>query len=534
MVSIIVPVFNAEKYIRKCMESICNQTYKDLEVIIVDDGSTDRSLEILHEYGKKDERIQIYKQENSGQGAARNHGLVHARGEYISFVDADDWVEPDEIELLYRSIAENGADIAVCNLFRTCIDEERVATTLEEQFEGVICKDCNDNYVFNISSYPVGKLYKKELFDACNFAFPQHFYEDVAAIPILFATAERISFIKEAKYYYRNHSGSTVYAVDRIKDRVTCLYSLTDIFRKNNCYKRYRDELKEYSIKRIATNVRMMKSAFGQYEKWFLEAQNNFLKENFPESREYVPLKVVTWGSFNSYTISKILMNSDAGELLTDYYGGESIVSLFGKKNTEMNFIDICADNQFRFNMIKNDFTANLLHRNISEFSKCDIFLLDFLEERFDVGCYENNYFTISEAFMDREKKMNIRYEKIAPEEKKGLWKEKVYDFAQLLEQYFPHAKIVLLRMKLSEYYGYEGKETLFPEIKKIHEVNRMLDELYDYFESVCVQAVAVDLVEEDFYYTYAEFRHGCFPWHLRQGAYNKVAKKIKLLLGVE
>lgn len=534
MISIIVPVYNAEKYIRKCMESICHQTYTDLEIIVVDDGSTDGSLAILQEYARQDERVRVFMQENSGQGVARNKGIEQARGEYLSFVDSDDWLEPDEIEVLYRSLIENKADISVCNLFRTCIDEESVASTLVELFEDTIYSGGADNYVFNISSYPVGKLYKKALFDSCDFAFPKHFYEDVSAIPILFAMATRISFVKEAKYYYRNHSGSTVYALDRIKDRVTCLYSLVEIFKKNHCYEKYREELKEYIIKRIATNVRMMRSAFGQYAKWFIEEQNKFLSDNFPESKQYRPLKVVTWGSYNSYTISKILMNSDAGELLTDYYGGESIISLFGKKNVKMNYIEIYANNQFRFNMVKNDFTSNLLHRSISEFADCDIFLLDFLEERFDVGCYEDNYFTISDAFVDREKEMGICYEKISCEKKLTLWKEKMGDFVHFLERYFSHARIVLLRMKLSEFYGYEGKESLFPKIEEIRKMNQMLDELYNYFESICPHAVSIDMFDKNFYYTYVEFRHGCHPWHLRQGAYACIAYQIKTLLAVE
>lgn len=533
MISIIIPVYNAEKYLRKCMESVCRQTYADIEIIVVDDGSTDGSLAVLQECGRMDERIKIFTQENSGQGAARNKGIAAAGGEYISFVDADDWLEEDEIETLYQSIVQNQADIAVCNLFRTCIDEECIATTLEELFEGVIC-DSDDNYVFNISSYPVGKLYKRELFASNGFAFPEHFYEDVAAIPILFAKAKRISFVKEAKYYYRNHSGSTVYALDRIRDRVTCLYSLVDIFKKNQCYEKYRHELGEYLVKRIATNVRMMKSAFGQYEKWFIEEQNKFLAENFPESRQYKPLQVVTWGSFNSYTVSKILMNSDAGELLADYYGGESIISLLGKTNEKMNFVDIYANNPFRFNMLKNDFTAGLLHRSISEFSDCNLLLLDFLEERFPVGLYEGNYFTISDAYTDKEMEMGMRYEKISLEEKLLLWKEKAGEFARLLERYFPHARIVLLRMKLSEYYGDKGKESLFPEIAQIQATNEMLDGLYDYFEEVCARVISVHLSERDFYYTYTSFRHGCYPWHLRQGAYSQIAKHIRELLEVD
>lgn len=532
MISIIVPVYNTKNCIGKCIESICGQTYSDLDIVIVDDGSTDGTSDLLKEYAKKDKRIRIFTQKNSGQGVARNKGIEQAAGEYIFFADSDDWLEPDAIEALYDSIVANGSDIAVCNFFKTRIDEETVATTIQEAFEGIIYSRCDSNYVFNISSYPFGKLFKKELLDKCNFSFPVHFYEDVSAIPVLLATAEKISFVKEAKYYYRNHSGSTVYAVDKIKDRITCMYSLVENFKKNNCYEKYSRELDEYIVRRIAINVRMMKSAFRQYEKWFIKEQNDFLANNFiDDGRQYKNLKVAAWGSFNSYTISKILMRSDPGEIITDYYGGESIVSLFGKKNSKMNFVNIHAENQFRFNAVKNDFTGSFLHRSIAEFADCDIFIVDFLEERYGIGYYEGNYFTISEAFTSMEKDMGFCFEEISSDEHLRIWKEKAADFAQLLEQYFHDAKIVLLKMKLSEFYGYKGKETLFPNIEQIRRTNHMLDVLYDCFEEICTRAISVDMSKEDFYYTHAEFRHGCHPWHLSQWAYTKIANIIKSLV---
>ncbi len=116
-VSVIIPVYNAEKFLNRCLDSVINQSYKNLEIICVNDGSKDSSLKILKDYQKRDDRIIIIDKENAGVSSARNDGIRKSTGEYISFVDADDWVEIDMIESLYNSIIENGVDVVRGNYF---------------------------------------------------------------------------------------------------------------------------------------------------------------------------------------------------------------------------------------------------------------------------------------------------------------------------------------------------------------------------------------------------------------------------------
>ena len=115
-ISVIVPVYNVEKYLRKCIESILNQTFREFELILVDDGSTDSSGKICDEYALKDSRIKVIHKENGGASSARNAGLDVAKGEYIGFVDSDDWIEMDMYGELYRLIKENNTDISVCGI----------------------------------------------------------------------------------------------------------------------------------------------------------------------------------------------------------------------------------------------------------------------------------------------------------------------------------------------------------------------------------------------------------------------------------
>ena len=115
LISVIIPVYNMEAYLGRCLDSILGNTYRNLEVICVDDGSMDRSLEMLREYAKKDSRIVVIAKENGGVSSARNGGLNRMRGEYVSFIDPDDYVHPQYFELLAKALQEKGSDLAVCN-----------------------------------------------------------------------------------------------------------------------------------------------------------------------------------------------------------------------------------------------------------------------------------------------------------------------------------------------------------------------------------------------------------------------------------
>lgn len=116
LISVIVPVYKVEKYIKKCIESIINQTYENLEIILVDDGSPDNCGKICDEYAKKDKRIKVIHKENGGVSSARNLGLEKSNGQYITFIDSDDWIEEEYCEILLTTLKEQNADCAICRL----------------------------------------------------------------------------------------------------------------------------------------------------------------------------------------------------------------------------------------------------------------------------------------------------------------------------------------------------------------------------------------------------------------------------------
>lgn len=210
-VSIIVPVYNVEKYLRKCLDSLINQTLKEIEIICINDGSTDKSLEILEEYKNRDSRIILLNQENSGQSVARNRGIEIAKGEYIGFVDPDDWVDLDYYEKLYNAASTNNTDIAVGGIIRVTgikkkkflnFEKETLTDNANLKFE--LCDVPEKSYVWN-------KIYKTEKLKEIGLEFEKGiFYEDCIFTPQALFYLGEIVTVPNIYYYYLRRGNSTV------------------------------------------------------------------------------------------------------------------------------------------------------------------------------------------------------------------------------------------------------------------------------------------------------------------------------------
>lgn len=207
-ISIIVPVYGVEQYLPKCIESILGQTFKEFELILVDDGSLDRCPQICDEYAKKDSRIKVIHKENEGQGVARNIALDIAKGDYIGFVDGDDWIESDMYEQLYKAIFDNNADLAMCDMKtfdgRFWINHNYFKeSTIFNNYELM------HEYVNNrICVGPCTKLYKKQLFNDVRFpSFRSR--EDIYITHLILGKCHKGVHIGSSKYIQLIRKGST-------------------------------------------------------------------------------------------------------------------------------------------------------------------------------------------------------------------------------------------------------------------------------------------------------------------------------------
>ena len=210
-VSVIIPVYNVEKYLRQCIESILNQTLSELELICVDDGSTDSSLEILREYEKKDSRVKVLQQENLGAGAARNKGLKIATGKYLSFLDADDFFLPEMLEETYNKCEELNAQICVYQVRRyhdvtkkTWFDKGSFRYEYIPKKEVFSYKDMPDYILDTFQNWAWNKLISHDLVKENNIQFQEILRtNDFLFVALCMTLAERITVLEKPLVYYR-------------------------------------------------------------------------------------------------------------------------------------------------------------------------------------------------------------------------------------------------------------------------------------------------------------------------------------------
>lgn len=205
MISIIVPVYNVEKYIEKCLLSIKNQSFKDFECLIVDDGSKDNSISIAKGLVNDDDRFIFLTKENGGLSDARNYGLKQAKGEYICFVDSDDYVDKDLLLLTYEKAKKYDSDIVCFDLYYVFSDNQLKISKGADYNEVSSYKD-NKKIIFNNNSAN-NKLYKKSFLQDKSF-IKDMWYEDMAVIPVWIARANNMSYVNKPLYYYVQREGS--------------------------------------------------------------------------------------------------------------------------------------------------------------------------------------------------------------------------------------------------------------------------------------------------------------------------------------
>lgn len=204
-VSVIIPVFNSEKYLKKCLDNIINQTLEDIEIILIDDGSKDNSLDIIKKYSEKHDNIKYKSKKNEGQAIARNLGIEMATGEFISFVDSDDYIETTMLEKLYKVAKKNKSDIVICDYIEEYENKQIPRNSLY-----INADTLQKQYILCIAG-PCSKIIKTSIFKENNIRFLENnIYEDLAIIPALALYTSKISYFNEPLYHYVIRQNSTM------------------------------------------------------------------------------------------------------------------------------------------------------------------------------------------------------------------------------------------------------------------------------------------------------------------------------------
>ncbi|MBQ6993489.1 MAG: glycosyltransferase [Lachnospiraceae bacterium] len=226
-ISVIVPIYNVEKYLSQCLDSLLSQTLRDIEIICVNDGSTDNSVAILEEYARKDSRVHIISKENTGYGHSMNVGMSSATGEYIGIVESDDFVDKDMFLTLYEKAKESNADIVKSDFYDFCNGKIKQRNNLENVSEVVSKSEMPDQRLFDITPSIWSAIYKRSFLSRNNIRFHESSgasYQDVSFAFLCTAYAEKIVLLQEAYLFYRNDN------MDSSVKNLSKIYCICDEF----------------------------------------------------------------------------------------------------------------------------------------------------------------------------------------------------------------------------------------------------------------------------------------------------------------
>ena len=288
-VSIIVPVYNVEKYLSFCLDSLVNQTFKDIEIICVNDGSTDNSAEVLEHYAGFDKRIKIINKENGGLSSARNAGLDAASGKYIAFVDSDDFVSHFLVERAYNFVQKKNADFAAFGFDYVVGNSLKLYESGFSFPKSLVGKcvyetDLNENFYTKIHPTAWCKFYSAKLIQNNNLRFCEDIiFEDIPFAAEVYLSANRMVYTNLPLYYYRaERQGSILSRRDeKTVDFITAIERVDDVFHKYGRFEKYKNALMQYNIQR---SIHYFITVDGAYrEKFFYSMKKYFSKFNFKE-----------------------------------------------------------------------------------------------------------------------------------------------------------------------------------------------------------------------------------------------------------
>ena len=250
LVSVIVPIYNVEAYLERCVESILQQSYKAMEIILVDDGSPDNCGNICEDYAGKDKRIRVLHKKNGGLSDARNAGLEIAQGKYVLFVDSDDAIKEKLVETCVQTAEKNNSDMVIFDFTRVEGHAETL-TTMEIEKSGTYTLESEPRLLFGAPA-AWNKLFRRDLFTKTGIRFPVgKYYEDLGTIPKLLLLAHKIDYIKESFYDYMIRSGSIMTTAKFEKnyaDRTEMINGILDFYQAKNVYQIFYKELEYWAV----------------------------------------------------------------------------------------------------------------------------------------------------------------------------------------------------------------------------------------------------------------------------------------------
>ncbi len=516
LISVIIPVYNTANYLDECLASVVGQTYKNLEIMLINDGSTDNSPQKCGEWAKKDPRIRYISKENEGPGFTRNLGVAKAKGEYVMFIDSDDRISEFFAEKMLAAAQKEGADIVECDYYRMALDSGIISINVNNHIVGKPFSK-TERIMFG-SVTPWKMLFRREFLLSNDIKQPPCPAEDMAIYPLTVALADKIVGVDEPLYYYRKSRKNAITATAATLEKSAAAFCfLFDSFIKRNIFADYKKVLLSYALRwRSRLLVRCL-----QNKKSYLNLQRGIDDALIKYFDGYKPWRCFLWGSYN---LTKILQKTNVADEPCYRFGFSSLIAFLTLKDR-----DIIAPkhrNPYRSFMLQREFARQFL--SVADREKPHAIVIDFIEERHDFIEYRGNFYTKSDALTESD--FPIDEGRTVPrdsEEGRMLWEKACLRFIDELRRRFAPQNVILVENMLTEKYGSIHGSKQFDDIDEIRRQNKSIRRAYDFFKDNFSGIISVDLSDDELYITDKQFEYGCYPWHLNELINIKIGKKM-------
>ena len=519
-VSVIIPVYNVEKYVDKCLHSIVNQTFSDIEIIVINDGSTDGSGVKCLEWATRDERIIYVSKKNEGAGPARNLGIQMASAEFVAFCDPDDWYNERYIELMLKEQRKTDADVVVCGYHK--YDEElgKVASTFISE---------------PISNYPRRwahfltpavwcKVFRKAVFIENSISMPTCYGQDSAIHNFIMAKATSISVLDYPLYYYRFNRQESAMAnyVRHMADTVNFLKYGWDLFIRDGIFEEHKTELLLSAVSHINLWCQRVNSNTAYTKKWLADC-SSAISAYFGDTAKILDMSICIIGSYSLY--NAVIPKEFADRKIVSEHCFSGLISYMSAGG----IASPACINAFRQTALERDFQKTL--RNSVTNKEFDRIIIDFLDERFDIAETEWGYYTKSDAFLECEIPFDYSTLNRWDPDTIKLWKEKCLEFIDVItERYLPQ-QIILVKNYLVERYGTYRDQKEFENTYETKKVNVLLNDCYSFFEAHIPGIQVIEIDDTVLRYVSSYFKHGSEQWHYNNGYYMELRSRISQLL---
>ena len=522
LVSIIVPVYNVEAYLDECIASIVAQSYINIEIILIDDGSTDGSLNICKKWTLRDNRIRLIAKDNEGLGPTRNLGVKEAKGKWLAFIDSDDWIDKRFIEKMYSAVATAEAEIVTCSYYR--VDCNTGVKAKDGYTSTIGIPYTRDQHLVYMSASVCPQLCAKRLFDKYKIEQPNCKAQDFAVKLLLCALAKKHIAIDDVLWYYRVNRPDSItssFKTNRLEKAYAAEY-LINGFRRHDLFDKYSDILQKHILIGLAKGLMVAWKMDDEAKyKGIKEGYVNILKRNFSNYKDKSILHI---GGYNLVIIIRKLPYLRDINLSFQFSSLISIMHPCGVANS------ILHTNRFRQKMIERDVKS--VFWEIFEAEKPSYLVIDFLEERHDILYGENGAITKSDAF-NQIKYDTESYKLIqsGSSEWFNLWIQSCKDFMKKIENMIGINRVILVKNFLVEEYGDIYNKTKYKDIEWIGKANKVIEKCYQWIEEHYPEIYVVEASKEENYFTDKEYEYGIYPWHLNTFVNEKIAKKIEVYI---